>query len=117
MLIQPLNDKIFERPLPEGLFLDLRGIRCLPFASPDDVCLDNATLLSDYKRCHELVLGFADLANQRSGDCGRPGSENKAVARRLDRRADPSEVVEQIFGTAHISAFAPGVRRLQVHRA
>jgi len=69
---------------------------------------EGGTLLSSHKQCRKLAPGLSDPTNQRSRDCGRPGSQNKAVARRLDRRADPGEVIEQIVGNVHISASEPG---------
>ena len=84
--------------MSEGPVLALQGSRYLLFAPMVVIRSEGAKILSGHKRCHKLALGPADPANQRGRDCGRPGSKNKAVARRLDRRADPGEVLEQIVG-------------------
>ena len=88
--------------MSEGLVLALQGSRYLLFAPMVVIRSEGARIFSGHKRCHKLALGPADPANQRGRDCGRPGSKNKAVARRLDRRADPGEVLEQIVGKIYI---------------
>jgi hypothetical protein len=103
-----LNDEIFERAVSEDPVLALLESSYVLFAPTVIVRSEGGTVLSGHKRRHKLALGLADPADQRGRDCDRPGSQNKAVARRLDRRTDPGEVVEQIVGDVHISASAPG---------
>jgi hypothetical protein len=85
MLVQPLDDAVFERQTVELIARGLAG-KFLLFA--------NDANRTERERCYEIGLRLADASNERGGDCGRTSTQDESVARRLNRRADHGQIVE-----------------------
>jgi hypothetical protein len=102
MLVQPFNDGRPDGSIPYSAIGGL-AIVLVRLIVPEIEAVRAAR-----ECCQEISLCRADPTNKGGGDRGPASAQNETVARRLDRRPDPGEVLEEIVGNDHIAASSPG---------